>query len=103
MPKIYKGDRTIDGLTVTVDGRTLPERTGIKAISQGGFEWSYEGEAPAQLALAILADHTGSPQRALQLYEPFMRQIVANFDNEWEMTSDDVEEAVRALEAQRAA
>ena len=32
------------------------------------------------------------------LYEPFMKYIVANFDNEWEMTSDDVEEAIRALE-----
>ena len=98
MAKIYKGDRTIDGLTVTVDGQTLLERTDIKAVSQDGFEWSYEGTAPAQLALAILADHTGSAQRALQLYEPFMKHIVANFDNEWEMTSDDVEEAIRALE-----
>ncbi len=103
MPKIYRGDRTIDGLTVTVDGQTLSERTDIKAISQDGFEWSYEGKAPAQLALAILADHTGNPQRAERLYEPFMRHVVANFDNEWEMTSDDVEEAVRALEAMQPA
>ncbi len=99
MPKIYKGNRTIDGLIVTVDGQTLPECTDIKIISQDGFEWSYEGTAPAQLALAILADHTGSAQRALRLYEPFMKHIVANFDNEWEMTSGDVEDAVSALEA----
>jgi hypothetical protein len=103
MAKIYKGDRTIDGLDVTVDGHPLPDGAGIKAISEDGFEWSYEGEAPAQLALAILADHTGSPERALALYEPFMKHIVANFGNEWEMTSDDVEDAARALEAMRAA
>jgi hypothetical protein len=103
MPKVYKGDRTIDGLSVLVDGQRLPERTDIKAISADGFEWSYEGTAPAQLALAILADHTGRPEEALRLYEPFMRHIVANFDNEWEMTSDDVEAAVRALEPSKAA
>jgi hypothetical protein len=97
MPKIYKGDRTIDGITVTVDGRPLPERTDIKAISEEGFEWSYEGTAPEQLALAILADHTGNAALALELHRPFMRHIVANFDNEWEMTSADVEEAVTAL------
>jgi hypothetical protein len=99
MSKIYQGDRTIDGLSVTVDGRPLPQRTDIKAISEDGFEWSYEGVAPAQLALAILADHMGSPERALRLYEPFMKHIVANFNNEWEMTSDDVEDAVKTLEA----
>jgi hypothetical protein len=99
MSKTYAGDRTIDGLAVTVNGRPLPERRDIKAISQDGFEWSYEGEAPAQLALAILADHTGSAERALLLCEPFMKLIVANFDNEWEMRSEDVEEAVQALEA----
>jgi Family of unknown function (DUF6166) len=99
MSKIYQGDRTIDGLSVTVDGRPLPQRTDIKTISEDGFEWSYEGEAPAQLALAILADHTDSPERALRLYEPFMKHIVANFNNEWEMTSNDVEDAVRTLEA----
>jgi hypothetical protein len=103
MAKTYRGDRTIDGLSVTVDGAPLPECTYIKAISEDGFEWSYEGEAPAQLALAILADHTGSPSRALSLCDPFMKHIVANFDNEWEMTSNDVEDAVRTLEAMKLA
>jgi hypothetical protein len=103
MSKIYQGDRTIDGLSVTVNGRPLPQRTDIKTISENGFEWSYEGEAPAQLALAILADHTGSAERALRLCQPFMKHIVANFNNEWEMTSDDVEDAVKTLEAMQPA
>ena len=83
MGKLYRGDRTIDGVIVTVDGEPLPERTDIRTLSRDGFEWSYEGDAPAQLALA--------------LYEPFMREVVANFSNEWEMTSEDVDEAVRSL------
>jgi hypothetical protein len=31
------------------------------------------------------------------MVEPFMRAIVANFGNEWEMTSDDMDLAVSAL------
>ena len=97
MSKLYKGDRTIDGLVVTVDGRPLPERTDIRQISQNGFEWSYEGPAPSQLALAILAEHFGESTDALKFYEPFMREIVANFSNEWELTSEDIDENLRAL------
>jgi hypothetical protein len=95
--KLYKGDRTIDGIAVTVNGEPLPERTDIKEISRDGFEWSYEGTAPAQLALAILADHLGDARQALALHDAFMRHIVANFNNEWEMTSADIDEALAAL------
>ena len=78
--KRYIGDRTIDGVKVTVDGAPLNPCTHVKEFTKNGFEWSYEGAAPAQLALAILADHCGSKE-ALRLYEPFMRQVVANFEH----------------------
>ena len=97
--KTYKGDRTIDGIVVTVDDTPLNQRLDLKSISEDGFEWSFEGPASAQLALAILADHVGDDARALRLYEAFTREIVANFANEWIMTSDDVEQAVTALES----
>jgi hypothetical protein len=97
--KTYRGDRTIDGIAVTVDGNPLPDRTDIKEISRDGFEWSYEGVAPAQLALAILADHFGSATPALQGYERFMREVVANFGNEWEFTSADIDAALAARAA----
>ena len=95
--KTYAGDRTIDGIVVTVDGQPLDQRLDLKTITDDGFEWGFEGAASTQLALAILADHTGDDTKALRLYEPFMREIVANFANEWQLTSDDVEEAVTAL------
>jgi hypothetical protein len=98
MNKVYRGDRTIDGIAVTVDGVTLDERTDVMAISNDGFEWSYEGTAPAQLALALLLDHLGDAQRALALHDAFMRHVVANFNNEWEMTSEDVADAIAAIE-----
>jgi hypothetical protein len=49
------------------------------------------------LALALLVDHLGDKDSAKAAVEPFMQAIVANFDNEWEMTSADLDEALAAL------
>lgn len=95
--KVYRGDRTMDGLHVTVDGVPLDQRFDLKVVSRDGFEWSYQGDAPGQLALALLADHIGGDDQALAHYEAFMTQVVANFDNEWEMTSADIDAALRAM------
>ena len=57
--KTYQGSRTIDGIRVTVDGQQLEERYDLQRFTDSGFEWTYEGKEPAQLALALLADHLG--------------------------------------------
>lgn len=95
--KTYTGDRTIDGIQVLVDGQPLNPRTDLKPLSKNGFEWSYEGPEPAQLAFALLVDHLNDPQRADALHEAFMREIVANFDNTWELTSADIDANLAAL------
>lgn len=82
-----------------MDGRPLPQRTDIAPLSRDGFEWSYEGAAPAQLALALLADHLGDGRQALALHAGFMRDVVANFANEWEMTSSDIDAALHKAAA----
>lgn len=99
--KHYVGDRTIDGVKVTVDGAPLDPCTAITEFTKNGFEWSYEGPEPRQLALALLVDHLGgkdmAKDKAKALVEPFMQAVVANFGNEWEMTSADLDEAIAAL------
>ncbi|KAB1073578.1 DUF6166 domain-containing protein [Methylobacterium planeticum] len=97
MNKVYLGDRTIDGIVVTVDGKPLDEHTQTKCYSRNGFEWSYEGPEPSQLAYAMLVDHLGDTARAEQLQAPFMRSVVANFQNEWEMTSSDIDRILQQL------
>jgi len=97
--KRYVGDRTMDGIVVRVDDAPLDPRFDLKVYSRDGFEWTYEGDEPRQLALAILADHLGDDKRAMGLVEPFMKEVVANFDNTWEMTSADVDEALAAIAA----
>ena len=94
---VYAGDRTIDGIVVTVNGQPLDPRTDIQEFTVNGFEWTYEGPESRQLALAILAHHLGDEERALSLSESFMREVVAYFDNTWEMSAEDVDAAIAAL------
>jgi hypothetical protein len=89
--KTYEGRRTIDGLVVTVDGKPLPEHYEVKRFTRYGFEWTYEGESPQQLALAILYDYLGDAGRAIALSEPFMKAVVANLDNDWTLTGAEID------------
>ncbi len=100
--KTYEGKRTIDGLRVTVDGKPLPEHYEVKKFTKYGFEWTYEGENPQQLALAILVDYLGDNERAIRLSEPFMKSIVANLDNDWILKGDEIENALKTIEKQPA-
>jgi hypothetical protein len=94
--KTYSGSRTIDGIQVLVDGRPLDERYDLKSFTNSGFEWTYEGAGPAQLALALLADHLGDDQQALAHCEAFMTLVVANLPNDWELTSEEIDNALAA-------
>jgi hypothetical protein len=89
--KTYEGKRTIDGLVVTVDGNRLDERYDVKRFTKYGFEWTYEGESPQQLALAILYDYFGDKDRAIRLSGPFMKRVVANLDNDWMLRGDEID------------
>jgi hypothetical protein len=97
--KTYEGRRTIDGLVITVDGKRLDEHYDVKRFTKYGFEWTYEGESPQQLALAILYDFLGDRDRAVVLSEPFMKQVVANLDNDWVLTGADIDTFLRSKAA----
>jgi hypothetical protein len=95
--KTYEGRRAIDGLTVTVDGRPLSEHYEVKQFTKWGFEWTYEGASPRQLSLAILYNYLGDKDRAIRLSEPFMKIVIADLDNDWTLTSEDIERAIKAI------
>jgi hypothetical protein len=96
--KVYEGGRSLDGAVVTVDGTPLDPRFDIRRFSPAGFEWTYVGDGPRQLALALLTDHLGDEHRALALSEDFMRTVIAELDNAWRMTSDEIAVMVKQLE-----
>ena len=93
--KTYEGKRTMDGLVVTVDGAPLPPHYEVKQFTKRGFEWTYDGTSPRQLALAILFDHTGDSERAIALSEVFMKDVIANLDNDWRLTGHEVDAYLR--------
>src|SRR5579875_1902533 len=96
--RIYEGGRSLDGAVVTVDGRPLDPRYDVKTFCRTGFEWTYVGDGPRQLALALLADYLGDPRRALGLTEAFMRGVVAELDNAWRMTGAEIGDALARLD-----
>lgn len=94
----FEGRRTIDGLVVTVDGRRLDERYDVKRFTSWGFEWTYEGDSPRQLALAVLVEHLRDDGRAIRLADAFMRRVIANLDNDWVLSSADIDAAIGEIE-----
>ena len=95
--KTYRGARQIDGLKVTVDGRPLSEHYEVKQFTKWGFEWTYEGPSPQQLALAILYDHLSDRDRAIKLSEPFMKNVIADLDNDWALTEEEIDRAIKDM------
>ena len=96
--KTYDGERTLRGARVTVDGAALSPRFDLHCFNKTGFEWTYIGPGPRQLALALLADHLADDARALALSESFMRHVIAYLDNAWCLTSTDIDEALAELQ-----
>ncbi len=96
--RIYEGGRGLSGAVVTVDGRPLDPRFDLRRFSRAGFEWTYEGDGPRQLALALLADHLGDDAAALRGCEAFMRRVVATLDNAWRLDSAEIEAALAEIE-----
>jgi hypothetical protein len=95
--KTYEGERTLRGTSVTVDGAPLPPRMDLQRFNKTGFEWTYAGPGPRQLALALLADHLEDDAKALALSEGFMHHVVAYLDNAWCLTSVDIDEALAEM------
>jgi hypothetical protein len=97
--KTYEGLREGYAVIVTVNARPLNPRLDLWNHSPSGFEWGYGGSGPAQLALALLADHFNNDERALNLYQKFKWAVVARWSraSAWSLTSADIEQALAAL------
>lgn len=101
---IYEGQRIGENaaggcrVRVMFDGRNDPLklRLDLRNHSPTGFNWGYAGSGPAQLALAILADFTGSDDLAQVIYQDFKFAIIAtlNGDLNWSFTGEQLSEIV---------
>ena len=96
--KTYEGRRQGYAVDVTVNGHPLNPRLDLYNHSPTGFEWGYCGSGPAQLALAILADHCGDDERAFNLYHRFKWAVVAGWPHRgWMLTTEDIESVLHQL------
>src|SRR5882757_2906596 len=96
--KLYEGKRMGSVAHVTVDGFPLNPRLDLWNHSPSGFEWGYGGSGPAQLALAILADHCSNDTQAFDFHHRFKWAVVAEFPHRsWTMTSDDIDRVLQTL------
>src|SRR5436309_9650158 len=98
--RTYRGRRAGHVPEVTADGRSLDPRLDLWNHSPTGFEWGYGGSGPAQLALALLADHLDDDDEAVELHQEFKREVVAKFGRRgWTLTSEHIRQAADALRA----
>ena len=96
--KTYEGRRQGHSAIVTVDARPLNPRLDLWKHNPAGFEWGYCGSGPAQLALAILADHLGDNRQAINLHQRFKWNVVAELPRkQWVLTSQDVDIAIQKI------
>jgi len=97
--KVYVGIREKDGtLSVTVNGQPLSPRLDLWNHSPTGFECGYSGSGPAQLALALLADHLNNDEQAVRLHQLFKHEVVAGLSEEgWTLSDEQVEQALESI------
>jgi hypothetical protein len=65
--------------------------------SPTGFNWGYGGSGPADTALSILTDCAGE-ELAERYYQRFKSDIVARWDDAFEITSDEIWDWIRCQE-----
>lgn len=99
--KMYEGRRRFGATKVLVDGRPLRFRRDLRCHSPAEFEWGYGGSGPAQLALAILAEHLQDDQEALNLYQRFKWFTIAELPRHyWKLTSADIDRVLATVRIQ---
>ena len=97
--KRYEGRREGYAVIVRVNGRRLNPRQDLWNHSPDGFEWGYGGSGPAQLALAILANHCGNDEQALNFYQRFKWAVVAELPGRgWTLTSRDIDQLIKNVQ-----
>lgn len=99
--RFYQGVRQAgEALVLGSDGTAIDPRTDLVSHSKR-LEWSYGGPAPAQTALAVLADYLGgidgldaalADLLAMYFHRDFERRVIANLPYRWVLDSRAIDE-----------
>jgi len=105
--KMYTGRRGPQGCVVWAiagngERKPLNPRQELRNHSPTGFEWGYGGSGPAQLALAILAEHLGNDDAAVILYQDFKWACIAQICGaNWSLSSEEIDNCLARLSEQQ--
>lgn len=105
--KVYTGRRNPERCVLwVIDGngerKSLNPRRDLRNHSPTGFEWGYGGSGPAQLALAILAEHLGDNRAALNLYQDFKWACIAQIRGaNWSLSGEEIDNCLARLSEQQ--
>lgn len=69
--------------------------------SPDGFNWGYGGSGPAQLALALLLQTTGSRKTATRYYQDFKWDVIAKLAEQWELTDTEISQWIQDQNAKQ--
>jgi hypothetical protein len=101
MKRYVAADHTV----IVINGRrsrTLRPRLDLANHSPTGFSWGYGGSGPAQLALALLADHFGphNKDEARRRYQDFKFAAIARLpqNDPWCLTSKDIDNILAIMD-----
>jgi hypothetical protein len=100
---IYKGQRHGNIPIVTVNNVPLNSRLDLMNHSsvEFEFEWGYGGSRPAQLALALLANHLNDDKVAIAFHQSFKWKVVSKLPYEgWELTSQQIDAALKIMRSE---
>jgi hypothetical protein len=105
--KMYTGRRGPQGCVVWAiagnrERKPRNPRQELRNHSPTGFEWGYGGSGPAQLALAILAEHLGDDHAALSRYQRFKWACIAQIGAaNWSLSSEEIDNCLARLSEQQ--
>ena len=54
---------------------------------------------PSPIGRALIGKGLGDKERAIRLSEPFMKKVVADMDNDWTLTAEEIDRALKSIEA----
>jgi hypothetical protein len=104
---MYTGRWGPQGCVVwVIDGngerKPLNPRLELRNHSPPGFEWGYGGSGPAQLAIAILAEHLGDDRAALNRYQRFKWACIAQIRSaSWSLSNEEIDNCLAQLSEQQ--
>ena len=66
--------------------------------SPDGFNWGYGGSGPSELARCLCLEVLGKDKGKSWHYQDFKNKYVSNWDNNWEISTEEIKQWANQME-----